>query len=122
MLARLLRARLETLIPAAYGKLGNLVGRFRDRVKQHFQRPQERRKFWESVLQGPIAEMVFTGRERQAEQAISDALANADSDTPLGEVYLVGAGPGDPDLRSVSMSAKNVLFTAYVSRKSTQRW
>ena len=49
-------------------------------------------------MQGPIAEMVFTGRERQAEQAISDALANADSDTPLGEVYLVGAGPGDPDL------------------------
>ncbi len=98
VLARLLRARLETLIPAGYGKLAELVGRYRTQVKQHFTRPQERRKFWEKVLQGPIAEMVFAGRDQQAEAALEKSLKETATDTALGEVYLVGAGPGDPDL------------------------
>ncbi|KAF0192044.1 MAG: uroporphyrin-III C-methyltransferase [Gammaproteobacteria bacterium] len=98
VLARLLRARLETLIPTAYGKLAELVGRYRAQVKQRFQRPQERRQFWERVLQGPIAEMVFAGRHEQAEAALEKSLAASERDTALGEVYLVGAGPGDPDL------------------------
>lgn len=98
VLARLLRARLETMIPAAYGKLADLVGRYRTPVKQKFQRPQERRKFWEKVLQGPIAEMVFAGRHAQAETALEKSLNASATDTALGEVYLVGAGPGDPDL------------------------
>jgi uroporphyrin-III C-methyltransferase/precorrin-2 dehydrogenase/sirohydrochlorin ferrochelatase len=98
VLSRLLRARLETLIPAAYGRLAALAGRFKARVRQQFATTSERRKFWENALLSPIAEMVFSGREQEAEAALSKML-DASSNTPTqGEVYLVGAGPGNPDL------------------------
>lgn len=99
VLARLIRARLETLIPAAYGRLANLVAEFRDRVKKHFVHPVERRRFWESVLDGPIAEQVHAGQDEQARHALAQKLATSDGKAkPQGAVYLVGAGPGDPDL------------------------
>lgn len=99
MLARLLRARLESFIPAAYGRLASLVHSFRPQVKQRFAQPVARRRFWERVLQGPIAEMVLAGKEQAAQQALQALVdKRADADTLLGEVYLVGAGPGDPDL------------------------
>jgi uroporphyrin-III C-methyltransferase / precorrin-2 dehydrogenase / sirohydrochlorin ferrochelatase len=97
VLARLLRARLEAAIPAAYGRLGALVERFRDRVKARFGEVNGRRGFWESVLQGPIAELVFSGQDQQAEAELERALAVGMIDA-RGEVYLVGGGPGDPDL------------------------
>jgi uroporphyrin-III C-methyltransferase/precorrin-2 dehydrogenase/sirohydrochlorin ferrochelatase len=98
VLARLLRARLETLIPATYGKLAELAARFRERVKLAL--PESaRRPFWERVLQGPIAELVFSGRTAEAESSLARALDDRAQRGPEpGEVYLVGAGPGNPDL------------------------
>lgn len=99
VLARLLRARLETLIPGAYGRLASLAEKFRGKVKAHFSAPEQRRIFWEKAFQGPIAEMVFAGREEQANQALEQAITTAAPDArPQGEVYLVGGGPGNPDL------------------------
>ncbi len=99
VLARLLRARLETLIPAAYGRLSAIANRFRDRVKAKFARPESRRVFWEKVFQGPIAEMVFSGQDSAAEKALAELIERETAaDTPMGEVYLVGGGPGNPDL------------------------
>jgi uroporphyrin-III C-methyltransferase/precorrin-2 dehydrogenase/sirohydrochlorin ferrochelatase len=99
VLARNLRARLETLIPPAYSKLGQLVGRYRDTVKQAFSQIGQRRRFWESVLEGPVADHMLAGREELAEKALLEKLADPDNaDLSRGEVYLVGAGPGDPDL------------------------
>lgn len=99
VLARLLRARLESFIPAAYGRLARLVDDYRQRVKQRFPKAAQRRYFWESILQGRVAELLFAGQEEKAhaalEEAIDDTSENFDSG---GEVYLVGAGPGDPDL------------------------
>jgi len=99
VLARLVRARLETLIPATYGRLAKLAADYRQRVKDKFRHPPDRRKFWERVLQGPIAEMVFSGRDKAAREAL-DATLKAETGEPgtMGEVYLVGGGPGDPDL------------------------
>jgi uroporphyrin-III C-methyltransferase/precorrin-2 dehydrogenase/sirohydrochlorin ferrochelatase len=97
VLARLLRARLETLIPAGYGRLAALAGAFRDRVKARF-KPPERRRFWERVLQGPIAELVFSGRDAEARAALQAKLEDTRLAFSGGEVSLVGAGPGDPDL------------------------
>lgn len=98
-LGRLLRARLETLVPAGYGRLAEFSGRFRQQVKQRFATISQRRRFWEYVLEGPIAEQVLAGQESEAEQALMSALAATDSAAlTRGEVYLVGAGPGDPDL------------------------
>lgn len=99
VLARLLRARLETAIPSAFGHLASLAHEFREQVKQRFRDSRSRRRFWEQVLDGPIAEMVFAGRTGDARRAIREELASASNWTPsTGEVYLVGAGPGDPDL------------------------
>lgn len=99
VLARLLRARLETLIPGAYGQLASLAEKFRGRVKAHFNEPAQRRIFWEKTFQGPIAEMVFAGREEQAAKAVEQAILDESRDSlPQGEVYLVGGGPGNPDL------------------------
>ncbi len=98
VLARLLRARLETFIPAAYGRLAELLERFRERVKERFSNTDETRRFWEQVLEGPIADMLIAGKDQAAEKALEEAIATAKPTAHHGEVYLVGAGPGDPDL------------------------
>jgi len=98
VLARLLRARLETFIPAAYGRLAELLERFRERVKQRFKGTEEIRHFWEEVLEGPIAEDLMAGKDQAAQAALERALEEARAPQVHGEVYLVGAGPGDPDL------------------------
>ena len=99
VMARLLRARLETLIPSRYGRLAALSARFRNTVKSRLAKGAERRRFWEDILEGPIAELVYSGKEEEAAHALQTALDKTDS-TMLrrGEIYLVGAGPGDPDL------------------------
>lgn len=98
VLARLIRARIETMVPATYGRLAALAAEFRTQVKQRFASMQERRIFWEEVFQGPIAERVLSGQEAAARKALKDVLAGKAEVTQRGEVYLVGGGPGDPDL------------------------
>jgi uroporphyrin-III C-methyltransferase/precorrin-2 dehydrogenase/sirohydrochlorin ferrochelatase len=99
VLARLLRARLESLIPASYGRLAQLMARFRGHVKQRYPNMQERRRFWEHILQGPVAEMIYAGQDEAALKALEKTLEKEESVIDkTGEVYLVGAGPGDPDL------------------------
>lgn len=98
VLTRLLRAKLETLLPSNYAKLANLAEKFREKVKQHFTHSEQRRIFWEHVLQSPVAEQALAGREQQAEQALESMLNNTKDQPAQGEVYLIGAGPGDPDL------------------------
>lgn len=97
VLGRLVRAKIETLLPASYGDLAGLAAKFRDQVKALLPKVQPRRVFWEGVFQGQIAEQVFAGRKQEAEQLLSRHLENAHTEVN-GEVYLVGAGPGDPDL------------------------
>lgn len=99
VLARLLRGKLESMIPASYGRLAHLVGSFREQVKERFGTINQRRGFWEFILQGPVAEMVFSGKEEKAEALLIQALASSNPElSAVGEVYLVGGGPGDPDL------------------------
>ena len=99
VLARMLKARLESSLPAAYGQLARLVDEYRQAVKDRFADAKQRRTFWEHVLQGRVAELLFAGHEDKARSALQDAIDNPDPETGAnGEVYLVGAGPGDPDL------------------------
>jgi uroporphyrin-III C-methyltransferase/precorrin-2 dehydrogenase/sirohydrochlorin ferrochelatase len=98
VLARLIRTRLESLIPAGYGHLAALVSRFRDQVKQVFADPADRRRFWDRVLQGGVAERVFSGHLNEAEVQLRQELRDSSASSGVGEVYLVGGGPGDPDL------------------------
>lgn len=98
VLARLLRARLESLIPARIGQLAQLAGEFRDRVKRHFLDPRARRIFWEKILQGRVGELALGGDTAAARRQLAQTIEDADTAEATGEVYLVGAGPGDPDL------------------------
>ena len=97
VLARLIRARIESWIPAAYGQLAGLAKKFRPQVKAALPDVQQRRVFWEETFQGQIAESLFAGKPAEAERLLEEKLAGS-SVKALGEVYLVGAGPGDPDL------------------------
>ncbi|NWK78813.1 siroheme synthase CysG [Aquitalea sp. LB_tupeE] len=97
VLTRLIRAKLESIIPASFGLLAEFSARFRDQVKVQFNDVAARRTFWESVLEGPIAEAVMNGHDAVAVKEMEKQLANKDF-KPIGTVYLVGAGPGNPDL------------------------
>ncbi|KAF3980620.1 MAG: uroporphyrinogen-III C-methyltransferase [Methylococcales symbiont of Iophon sp. n. MRB-2018] len=98
VLARLLRAKIESIIPPAFGQLAKLAEKFRQAVKQHIIEPSQRRIFWEQVLQGRIAELIFSGKISEAEKQLKLLLSQTEPVDNKGEVYLVGAGPGDPDL------------------------
>ena len=101
ILARMIRARLETMLPSAYGRLARFAGVFREKVMRRLKNPENRRRFWERTLDGPLSSLVFAGDEVAAETLMERELAAAEAEEKAGirgEVYLVGAGPGDPDL------------------------
>jgi len=120
VLARIIRAKLETVIPSAYGVLAEIAGEYRQKVKDRFSKIKDRRAFWESIFSGVIAEKVFSGRINEAKDDIEKQLKQA-SQMELGEVYLVGAGPGDPDLLTFKalrliQQADVVLYDRLVSK------
>lgn len=122
VLARLLRRRIEAWVPAAFGRLAEFAGRFREDVKRSLPDETQRRRFWEAALESPIASDVLSGREEQAESRFIEALAShqASADQAVGEVYLLGAGPGDPDLMTFKaarllQAADVVLYDRLVS-------
>ncbi len=119
VLTRILRRKIEALIPATYGRLASFAGRFRQQVKDRIPQESTRRLFWEQVLEGVVAEQVLVGREEQAERQLAECLNDSAKGFP-GEVYLVGAGPGDPDLLTFKaarllQSADVVLYDRLVS-------
>lgn len=97
VLTRMMRGKLETVIPQNYSRLAAFAVRFRELVKERVTNPPKRRIFWESALDGMVAEKVLAGDEASAEMLLKEMLENEDN-ILRGEVYLVGAGPGDPDL------------------------
>ncbi len=99
VLARHLRARIEAWLPHGYGLLARLAGELRDRVRLRFGGHEHpRRRFWEMAFEGPAAEKALAGDEAGARAELEHAL-ETDLDTlQTGAVYLVGAGPGNPDL------------------------
>jgi uroporphyrin-III C-methyltransferase/precorrin-2 dehydrogenase/sirohydrochlorin ferrochelatase len=148
VLARLLRARLETLIPQGYGKLAKLAGEFRTEVKAKIPTLTGRRQFWERAFEGKVSELMFAGNETQATEQLQADLDNTaaqitsaneaptyttvvdapvvehetsvEAKTPVGEVYIVGAGPGDPELLTfkalrLMQQADIVYYDALVS-------
>lgn len=98
ILARYIRTKIETMLPATYGRIAAVAGEFREQVKAKFATTQLRRRFWEGVLQGPMVERVLSGQEQAARELLQGILNNADATANQGEVFLVGGGPGDPDL------------------------
>lgn len=111
VLARYWRRRIESMVPAVYGRLAQWAGSLRDTVKSAIPDESARRLFWEEVIDGGIAEQVLAGREEAAREQLERRLQSGDTPA-VGEVYLVGAGPGDPDL--MTFKAMRLLQSADV--------
>ena len=116
VLARRLREKLETMLPRRYGEVAGFMGRMRECVRAV--EPQSaRRSIWERFLDGVGAERIFAGDEAGAERELQRII---DGKPLRGEVYLVGAGPGDPDLLTfralrLMQQADVVLYDRLVS-------
>lgn len=120
VLARLLRARLETFIPSGYGTLAAMLGKYRQGARSKFSSLTARMRFWEGIVNGPVAELMMSGQQAQAESLLQQQLDAQVTGAMQGEVYLVGAGPGDPDLLTfralrLMQQADVVLYDRLVS-------
>jgi len=123
VLARLLRAKIESLVPSTYGQLANAMASFRDRLKLNLSQERDRRLFWDKVVQGPIGEHFLSGRGEDGKLALTSAVNSATSFIDnRGKVALIGAGPGDPDLLTfkairLMQEADVVLYDRLVSKE-----
>ena len=100
ILTRLVKTKLETVIPYSFSKLAEVMMDYRNKVKERFINIKDRRAFWEIFLDGPLSEMVLSGHLDKAKKALDKSLEEKVALRSQGEVYLVGAGPGDPELLS----------------------
>lgn len=122
VLARMLREKLEALLPASLGQMAQVAGRWRSQVKQQLSSIGARRRFWEKTLAGRFATLVANGQVAQAERQLEqDLTAFAQGNAvQQGEIALVGAGPGDVGLLTlrglqVMQQADVVLYDHLVS-------
>lgn len=119
VLARLLREKLEAMLPLSLGKMAEIAGRWRSKVKETLSNMRERKRFWEKSFSGQFASLVEKGLLSEAEQQLERQLYEKDH---LGELILVGAGPGDAGLLTlkglrVLQSAEVVLYDNLVSEE-----
>lgn len=117
VLARLLREKLEALLPPSLGDMAEISGRWRDAVKAKLKSVTERRRFWEKQFNGRFAALVKNQQTAQAEQELAKQL---EQNYQGGFVSLVGAGPGDAGLLTLKglqeiQQADVVLYDALVS-------
>ncbi|MEH0875199.1 siroheme synthase CysG [Pectobacterium cacticida] len=125
VLARLLREKLESLLPTSLGTMADIAGSWRDRIKSRLHSMSARRRFWERLFVGRFASLVSTGQLAQAEDELQQQLVKEHAEQHLpaaarGEVALVGAGPGDAGLLTlrglqVMQQADVVLYDHLVS-------
>lgn len=114
VLARWIKASIENWLPARIDMLAGFAGRWRRQVKQSLGTITARRRLWEEVFEGSIAEHVLAGREAAANRDMTEALAVAGQqpESARGEAWLVGAGPGDAGL--ITVRGKQLLAKADV--------
>lgn len=118
VLARMLREKLEALLPASLGQMAEVAGGFRDSVKQRFRRMSDRRRFWERAFNGLFASQMSAGNLEEATRTLQRELQ--EEPNREGEIILVGAGPGDSGLLTlrglqVMQLADVVLYDHLVS-------
>lgn len=96
IVARILRARIEALLPTGYGRLATFLSGFRNRIEGRISDGLSRRRFWEKMIEGPIGDAVLRGDDAFAEQLIDSSLDDQNPDR--GGVWFVGIGSGDAEL------------------------
>ncbi len=127
VLARRLRERIEALLPARIGDLAALMRRYRGHFAKTRHASRSLRGFWESVIDGPIGAAVLAGRRRHAEKELVRAIEKTRApEEKSGVVYLVGGGPGDPDLLTlralqVLQNADIVFYDELITQETLER-
>ncbi len=110
-MGRMIRSRIESMLPQPYGRLAKLIGSFREKSKLLYQDAMERRKFWDHIFSSPIIEAFLSGKETVAKEALEKKLDKPRNQPKKpGQVCLVGAGPGDPDL--LTLKALRIIQNA----------
>jgi uroporphyrin-III C-methyltransferase/precorrin-2 dehydrogenase/sirohydrochlorin ferrochelatase len=99
VLARLIRQKIEALIPPGWGRLAALAGRLQAETRAAWPDTMQRRQVLERIFTGPTADLALAGHEQEAEDAYRKELTATAH--PAGFVHLVGAGPGAADLASL---------------------
>lgn len=122
VLARWLRARVEAALDPRLGAFTTFLEGFRAAVRARHPEEVGRRRFWESVIDGPIARRFFAGDEAGARTDLTAQVTEAGPAPALGQVALVGAGPGDPDLLTLKalralQNADVVVYDALVDAR-----
>ena len=112
ILTRKIKELNETMLPNRIDQLARLLQSYREKVKADIPNFRSRVNFWEELLESDIPELVYSGQQEQARASLEEKLAAADSIPKTGEVYLVGAGPGDPDL--LTLKALRLMHKADV--------
>ena len=132
VLARWVRERIESILPASLGALARFMGEQRKSVQRALG-PAARRAFWERIVRGKAAAHLLSGDESGGRRAFEAELlmsqlttSAATGGSALGEVYLIGAGPGDPDLLTLRalqllQQADVVLFDRLVPAAVLER-
>ncbi|AJY46917.1 siroheme synthase CysG [Martelella endophytica] len=110
VLAQMIRAQIDTILPRSLGPLARLAERLRDKVDMTIPRGSARRAFWSRFFNGSVANAVDKGRLLEAECLADEIIA--DGSAVSGHVALVGAGPGAEDL--LTIRAHRLLMEADV--------
>jgi uroporphyrin-III C-methyltransferase/precorrin-2 dehydrogenase/sirohydrochlorin ferrochelatase len=110
VLARWVRRRIEGLLPASLGRLGQLAERWPEAAKKRLPSIEARKRFWERIFDGPATQLALDGRNEEADRVLLNELGR--SGPMPGAIYLVGAGPGDPEL--LTLRAHRLLQLADV--------
>ncbi|MBN7767639.1 siroheme synthase CysG [Pectobacterium brasiliense] len=121
VLARLLREKLESILPQNLGKLATYAGELRSRVKSRFRNMSARRRFWEKLFVHDRLAQALANENSQSVQQLTELLFSAPLDD-RGEVTLVGAGPGDAGLLTLKglqhlQQADIVVYDRLVSKE-----
>ena len=99
VLARYMKSLLERQLPFGLSNFTVLLGDLRDKVKSTLTGAEQRRRFWDHVIDGPIGDAALAGKTDEARARIEQELESWDEDKQArGSVFLIGAGPGDPEL------------------------
>jgi uroporphyrin-III C-methyltransferase/precorrin-2 dehydrogenase/sirohydrochlorin ferrochelatase len=122
VLARWIKGLIEETLPSRIGALASLAGRWRKKVRAALPDFDDRRRFWQEALRGEVADHAYAGKEEASEAALeaalvrwqasaeSSAASGASSGRRVGQAYLVGAGPGDPEL--ITLRGRKLLARA----------
>jgi uroporphyrin-III C-methyltransferase / precorrin-2 dehydrogenase / sirohydrochlorin ferrochelatase len=97
VLAREIKTRLESWLPANFGRLAAQARGLRQRIAAQIVDPRARRHLWERLLKGPFRGAVLRGADDEAGRIFARELQAA-ARPASGRVVLIGCGPGDPDL------------------------